>query len=127
MHELDILLEEYKQLVGTCRDYFGFYFRTFILYFAVVGVLLKLFFDSKAHSDERFLIFLAGGVINVGVFAGSFVARRYYLTIASRFKVVTEKLSIPDVYFPGTIATAKLCIAAVGVLMLMWLLLVKYL
>jgi len=127
MQEIDVLLEEYKQLVAICRDYFGFYFRAFILYFAVLGVLLKLFFDFKAQSDERYLIFSTGCLINLGAFVGTYRARRYYLNIASRFEEVVARLSIPDVYFPATIATAKAFMGAVGIFMLLWLVLLRYL
>jgi hypothetical protein len=108
MNDYDVALEEFKTLVAIGRDFFGFYLRAFVLLFAVLGVVFKLFLDALPGSMERAALVYVGEFLSLSAGLGTLAVERQYLAIAQRCDAVTAKLGIPNVYFLGPIRTARL-------------------
>ena len=123
----DIFLEEFKLLVSTGKEYFGFYFRSFILYMAILGILLKLFFDAESNSVERLSIYWIGIGINVSGVIGTLGAFPKYKMIADRCDEVSDAIGIPNVYFAGTIRVAKAFLVGIVIIGIAWLFLAQIL
>ncbi len=119
-------VEEFKQLVTTGKEYYSFFLKSFVVYLAVLGVLLKLYFDATAGSVERLSLFIAGCIFNVGAVAITLVGRRYCLEIAAHFREVTIRLGVTDVYFPGLVATGKAFLTFICIVGLFWFVLIAH-
>ncbi len=121
MNSDDKLLEEFKLLVSTGKEYFGFYFRSYILYIAILGVLLKLFFDAELNSVERVSVYWIGIGVNISGVIGTIGAYPKYKMIADRCDEVSEAINIPNVYFDGTLRVAKAFLTGIFIIGVAWL------
>jgi hypothetical protein len=127
MENQDREFEELKIVIEIGREYFGFYLRAVIFLLTVLGVFLKLFWDSKSGSGERFAIFVAGQLGSIGGIIVTLVAYPKYRLVAHRCKELTELLRIPDVYFPGTITVANAFLLILIIVSILWTFLYKIL
>jgi hypothetical protein len=125
MDNREFKFEEMKMIVGIGKDYFGFYFRSVILFFAVLGVLFKMFLDSAPGSDARLAIFIAGQLVCVAGVVGTLGAYPKYMLVAKRCKALAADLSIPEVYFPGTTRVAKEFLLGLIIVSALWALLYR--
>jgi hypothetical protein len=123
MDDREFRVKEFEIIVGIGRDYFGFYFRSVVLYVATLGVLLKLFLDTDVGSKDRLAVFLIGVGVNISACLGTLAAKPKYQAIARRCDELAEKLEIPNVYFPGTIRVANAFLAGIIIIGISWLLL----
>ena len=126
-NKLEFKLEELKLVIGTVRDYFGFYFRSIILYLAVMGILLKGFIDSDIGSDSRKIVYVLGQVIAIGAFIGTVSIFPKYKMVTERCTLLCQELGIPDIYTPGTIRTAKAFALGLLIFAVLWLTLIHFL
>ncbi len=110
--------DEFKLLAEQGREYFSYYLRSVALYIAVLGALLKFFFDAK--EGARLPFFLFGVIFNIAVLIAMRTAISVYKTMAVRHTKLSEKLDLADVYYPPTINTSKLYLGIAVISTIVW-------
>jgi len=123
----EIALEEFKAIVSTCREFLGLYLRSFVLYLAVLGILIKLFLDALQGSPPSIAIYIAGLVINIAAIVLTLIGRAYYRRIVDRCEAVCKTLDIPNVYSPGLVSVAWGFLLVILLISGLWVCLAAYL
>jgi hypothetical protein len=98
--KFDRALEEYKMVSQRCSEYFTQYIQSLVVYFAIMGVLLKFFFDAPTGSDSRFAFFAAGYIVTVAALTGLLDARRSYRLLSRRSGELSTVLNMVDISIP---------------------------
>ena len=127
MDDRDFKFEELKVIIDIGKEYFGFYFRAVILLATILGVFLKLLWDAKPGSEERFSLYIAGLLVSIGGIIMTLTAYPKYMLLANRCKALTDDLTIPDVYFPGTTGISKAFLLILIAVTALWAFLYKFL
>lgn len=115
--------QEFELLVSTGRDYLGLYLRMVAVYFAVLGVALKLLFDAKLGSLERQAFFWFGVVVNISAIGLTALGAKAYSRLARRCDDVAKTLHRPNPYFPAAIAAARGVLVMISLFSVLWFLL----
>jgi hypothetical protein len=116
----EVNLEEFKLVVEAGRDYFAFYLKAVILYFAIVGVLVKAMLDAQHGSDDRLVFWVAGILVHIWALVASVYALRLYTTLSQRCDALARSLGVPNVYFGATTGTARMFTISFAVIGLGW-------
>lgn len=117
--------EEFKLLVESSRDYLDAFLKGAALYFAIIGIGLKVFFDAPAGSSEQRAVYFFGNLVNGwAVFVCLFSAIAQKGLIDRSYKLAQE-LGRPNVYTRTSVAAAFAIMLGILGVTIFWALLYR--
>lgn len=116
----DYGFEEFKLIAEQGRNFFDYYLRGVGLYLAVLGLILKFFFDAPPWSGQRLAFFAFGAVLNISGVVGTWLALRWYKPLVQRSGELARSLGVADIHLPPIHNVGRTMLVVLVIFALSW-------